>query len=103
MLDAIVAAFRDRAYLVTGHTLDRAHSRNLDIEDVGDGMREDAPEIIEDYPDDPRGPSCLVLCQSPHGDDWYHIVCTHPPDVRLITVYRPDADRWSDDLRRRLR
>ena len=86
---------------MTAHALDRALSRGLDIEDVGEGVRADAPEVIEDNPNDPRGASCLILCQGPSGT-MYHILSTHPPEVWLITVYEPDHDRWSEDLRRRL-
>ena len=100
-LDAIVDAFRDRSYETTEHAVIQALDRAIRLEDMAEGMRAGAPEIIEDYPADPRGPSCLVLCQGPSGI-MYHVVVTHAPDVRLITVYRPDAGRWPGDLRRRL-
>ena len=102
VLDAIVTAFRDGGYTTTQHAVDQSFSRTLDLEDVEDGMREGTPEIIEDHPQDQRGPSCLILVRGPSGIA-YHLVCSHAPDVRLITVYRPDADRWSGDLRRRIR
>lgn len=58
-------------------------------------------EILEDYPHDPRGPSCLIL-------GWIdptlplHIVVGYSggrPDI--ITVYRPDPRLWIDFRRRR--
>lgn len=102
VLDAIVAAFRDGRYTITQHAANQAISRSLDLGDVEDGMREGSPEIIDDYPLDRRGPSCLILVRGPGGIA-YHLVCSHAPDVRLITVYAPDANQWSPDLRRRLR
>lgn len=101
-LDAIVTAFRDGRYTTTKHAVDQSISRELDLEDVEDGMREGAPEIIEDHPLDRRGPSCLILVRGPSGIA-YHLVCSRAPDVRVITVYAPDASQWSPDLRRRLR
>jgi hypothetical protein len=59
-------------------------------------------EIVEDYPADPRGHSCLMLG---FGDGALpvHVVCS-PKDeyLAIITAYRPDPDQWSKDFRRRL-
>lgn len=61
-------------------------------------------DTIEEYPDDPRGASMLVLgvCdQRP-----IHAVCalkTDPDEVLLITVYDPSKrpQKWTEDYRRR--
>ena len=59
-------------------------------------------EVIEDYPKDMRGHSCLMLG---FGDDNrpIHVVCS-PKDeyLAVITAYLPDEDEWSDDFRVRL-
>ena len=59
-------------------------------------------EIIEDYPEDVRGHSCLMLGIGA-DDRPIHIVCT-PKDEYLvvITAYIPDEDQWSDDYRTRI-
>ena len=61
-------------------------------------------EIIENYPDDPRGASCLVLgfC----GPKPIHAVCTiktEPEELFLITVYDPSKrpDKWTENYRKR--
>lgn len=59
-------------------------------------------EIIEDYPSDVRGHSCLVLgfdaAQRP-----IHVVCAPKVDyLAIITAYIPDRKMWSADFRRRL-
>ncbi len=60
-------------------------------------------EIIEDYPTDPRGHSCLLLGFD-SGANPVHIVCT-PKDeyLAIITAYRPDAHQWTNDFRTRKR
>ncbi len=59
-------------------------------------------EIIEDYPNDPRGHSCLMLCKD-LTDRPIHVVCS-PKDefLAIITAYIPDNGQWSDDYRRRI-
>jgi hypothetical protein len=61
-------------------------------------------EIIESYPDDPRGASSLVLgfC----GLKPVHSVCTirnNPEELLLITVYDPSKrpDKWKDNYTKR--
>ena len=59
-------------------------------------------EVIEDYPTDPRGHSCLLLG---FGDNALpiHVVCA-PKDeyLAIITAYRPAPEQWSGDFKRRL-
>ena len=61
-------------------------------------------EIIEDYPDDPRGASCLVLGFA--GQRPIHTVCTiktDPEELLLITAYDPSKrpNKWTGNYRKR--
>lgn len=58
-------------------------------------------ELIEDYPSDPRGHSCLMLGFG-EGGRAVHVVCS-PKDeyLAIITAYLPDPTQWSEDFRRR--
>lgn len=58
-------------------------------------------ELIEDYPNDPRGHSCLMLGSGDSGRA-VHVVCSPKDDyLAIITAYLPDPGQWSDDFRRR--
>lgn len=61
-----------------------------------------AGELIEDYQDDPRGHSCLLLGQGT-GRRAIHVLCS-PKDeyLAIITAYVPDPAQWSSDFKRRL-
>ena len=61
-------------------------------------------EIIEEYPDDPRGMSCLILGFYQRRP--IHVVCavkTEPEELFLITVYDPSKQphKWTDNYRKR--
>lgn len=58
-------------------------------------------EVIEDYPEDKRGHSCLILGYG-NGGKAIHIVCTPKEDyLAIITAYLPTLTEWSDDFRER--
>jgi len=58
-------------------------------------------KIIEDYPEDARGHSCLILG---YGEDQraLHVVCS-PKDeyLAIITAYVPSPDQWADNFESR--
>ncbi len=58
-------------------------------------------EIIEDYPEDSRGHSCLMLGFGDEGRP-LHIVCA-PKDeyLAIITAYIPSEDEWNKGFRSR--
>ena len=58
-------------------------------------------EVIEDYPEDIRGHSCLMLGWGKQGRP-IHVVCA-PKDeyLAIISVYIPDPERWEPDWRTR--
>lgn len=59
-------------------------------------------EVIEDYPQDSRGHSCLILGLG-QGDRPIHIVCAPKNEyLAVITAYLPDPLQWSSDFKKRL-
>ena len=57
-------------------------------------------EIIEEYPEDKRGHSCLI--NGKIDSRAIHIVCAPKNDYRaIITAYLPDMEEWEDNFKRR--
>ncbi len=59
-------------------------------------------DIIEDYPADKRGHSCLMFAYSPSGARPVHVVCAPKGDYcAIITAYVPSVEKWYEDYRTR--
>lgn len=77
------------------HAVDQSLIRHISIQELREVIANG--EIIEDYPDDKYGPSCLIfgftLANRP-----VHIQCSYPsrPLIKIITLYEPDPQRWID-------
>lgn len=61
--------------------------------------------VVESYPDFPKGPSVLARQRDAEGR-FVHVVWGVPKDHNrpavLITAYRPDPKRWTQDKLKRL-
>ena len=59
-------------------------------------------EIIEHYPEDVRGYSCLISYKKDHHV--LHVVCSPKPDyLAIITAYRPNEALWKDNAKVRVK
>ncbi|HEY7127767.1 MAG TPA: DUF4258 domain-containing protein [Ktedonobacterales bacterium] len=99
--------------IVTLHAALELDTDGLDALDVWASILAPAAETVEDYPTDPRGPSCLIL--SFVASQPVHTVIAYPAKRQaakqglaavavLITAYCPDKrpHEWSADYRQRL-
>ena len=86
---------------VTLHTELRSDERGISREEIQQAI--DSGEVIEDYPNDKYGPSCLILGYTQAGRA-LHMQCTYPTNgiVKVITVYDPIPSRWIDFRIRRV-
>ena len=97
----IMEAIRGNRVRVTDHADEEATAEGLTYADVAHSVLHG--EIIEDYPSDRPYPSCLILGKTPSGIA-VHSVWAYKKENRwavLVTVYRPDPQRWINWRERR--
>ena len=84
----------------TKHAVDRTLLRHIRVSEIREAIA--SGEIIEDYPNDKYGPSCLILGITSTGRP-LHLQVGYAPHrlLKVITVYEPDPDEWVDFRTRR--
>jgi len=77
------------------HAVDQTITRRISVREVREVFSNG--EVIEDYPEDKYGPSCLIYGATANGRH-LHIHCSYPsrPLIKVITLYEPDPARWVD-------
>ena len=100
-VEDLVQSIRENRVRITDHADEEARADELFLDEVFSSIPEG--EIIEDYPDGRPFPSCLVFGTTSRGNP-IHSVWAYNPENRwavLITVYRPDPQRWENWRTRR--
>jgi len=96
MIDDIKQKVATGQYEYSKHAIDQTIRRRIAVHEIAEAIASKIV-IIEDYPDDQYGPSCLVFGVTEAGRP-LHIQCSYPnrPRVKIITAYEPDKDLWID-------
>ena len=100
MIEEIRKKIAQSQFEFTQHATDQSILRRISVRELRDAIANG--EVIEDYPEDKYGPSCLILGMTQAGRP-LHIQCSYPsrPLVKIITLYEPDPRRWIDFKMRR--
>jgi hypothetical protein len=96
ILDDIKQKVAARQYEFSKHAVDQAIVRGINVTELEDAVL-NRSAVIEDYPEDKYGPSCLILGFTVAGRP-LHVQCSYPsrPLIKIVTVYEPDRDLWTD-------
>lgn len=100
-IQKIIDAMSNNRIRITEHADEEAQTDHLSFDEIfGSVFR---GEVIEDYPDDWPYPSCLVYGETFRGDPVHSVWAYNEASqwAVLITVYRPDPNRWIDWRTRR--
>jgi hypothetical protein len=100
LIEEIRQKFSDEQFEFSKHAVDQSILRRIQVQEVRDVIANG--QVIEDYPNDKYGPSCLIsgLTQDQRP---IHIQCSYPsgPLVKIITLYEPDSQRWNPNFTQR--
>ena len=97
----LITAIQRHQIRITDHADEEAQADLLTFDEIFFSVLQG--EIIEDYPRDKPYPSCLVYGNS-FSDEPIHSVWAYNDKTEwavLITVYRPEPERWIDWRKRR--
>lgn len=100
MIEEIRWKFSENRFEFSQHAVDASILRHISVQEIREAIT--TGEVIEDYPQDKFGPSCLIMGTT-LSDRPIHIQCSYPSrdPIRVITVYQPDPALWVDFRRRR--
>lgn len=100
LIEDIRTKFASNEFDFSQHAVDQSILRHLSVQECREAVMNGV--IIEDYPNDKYGPSCLLFGHTDAGRP-LHIQCSYPyrPRLIVITLYEPDPARWIDFKQRR--
>lgn len=100
MIEEIRKGFKENRYEYSLHAVDQSIIKYITRREIIEAVEN--AKIIEDYPDDKYGPSCLIYGKTILGRP-LHIHCSYPlrPKIKIITVYEPDPNEWNEYQNRR--
>ena len=100
MITEIRRKVSDGKFEYSKHAVDQSIIRNIGVDEIREAILR--REIIEDYPEDKYGPSCLVFGRTLRGRP-VHNHCSFPTRdfLKIITVYEPDSESWEGFKRRK--
>lgn len=92
----IVDAIKARRVKITDHADEEAANDGLNYSEIYHSTLQG--EIIEEYPDDGPYPSCLIFGRNSLLEPIHSVWAYNAASgwAVLITVYRPDPERWID-------
>ena len=91
---------KEGEYKISFTHTEKLRERRIEMVEIEEAISNGV--IIEAYPDDPRGPSCLIYGFT-HPGRPLHIVCgdLEAERIMVITAYEPSLEEWEEDWKTR--
>jgi len=99
-IDTIKQKLRNNQFRLSQHAETEKQKDKITYAEIDEAFKN--IELIENYPDDPRGHSCLLLGFTSEGNP-LHFVCGNldKEKILFITMYRPTPEEWVNFRKRR--
>ena len=93
LADEIKAKIAAGDFEFSRHAVDQTIRRHISVQEIREAVANS--QVIEDYPGDKYGPSCLLMGYTQNLRP-LHIQCSYPsrPVIKIVTVYEPDPSQW---------
>lgn len=93
MIDEIRRRVARGDFEFSQHAVDQVILRHISVQELREAIA--GGEVIEVYPEDKYGPSCLIFGMT-RGGRPVHVQCSDPsrPTVKIVTAYEPDPTMW---------
>ena len=95
IVDHLRSQVRRKKYRLSFHTEKEREAALILLQEIEEAILSEHYVVIEDYPEDSRGPSCLLLGFTTTKLP-IHMVCGNlrEEEFLVITIYRPDPEQW---------
>lgn len=99
-IETIQTKVRNGKYIISFTHTEKVRLRKIEAKEIEETICNGT--IIEPYPDDPRGTSCLILGFTSQNRP-LHVVCgrLEEDEILIITAYEPDPKEWEADWKTR--
>ena len=100
LIEEIRAKIASNLFELSKHATNQSITRNIRLHEIQAAFASGL--VIEDYPDDKYGASCLISGITQENRP-VHIHCSYPSRslIKIVTVYEPDSLRWDDNFTKR--
>jgi hypothetical protein len=92
-IKSIRDAVEKQNHRFSNHAIERMAERKITRQEIEQVITRG--EIIEEYPEDKYGPSCLIYGDTDIGRP-LHVQISLPPKVKVITTYEPNPQEWEN-------
>ncbi|MBI4548226.1 MAG: DUF4258 domain-containing protein [Ignavibacteriae bacterium] len=100
-LDLVKGQIKAWKFRLSDHAEEERNNDGIEIREIRQALL--SAELLEDYPQDKRGPSCLLLGFDAQNRP-IHVVCGLDKNeiVVIITVYVPSMPKWKNPRERNI-
>ncbi len=94
IIEHVNELIRSGKYRLTLHAEVERDADHISMVEVEEALMGNRCELIEDYPEDPRGHSFLLLGFTEQGQPIHAVCSIYEGTLVMITLYRPDSELW---------